>query len=104
MDIPVYRGVPIVDRYGDAQMPPIAEWPEAFVINGKYGPSNPGEPLDPGKDTVITGGAVYSRDPAARSVLVSDAVGLYGLRYAVDGEIEQWISGVQFGVKAVIDG
>lgn len=103
MIIPVYRATTATDVYGDPQpVGPVSTWSKAFDIDGKHAPSNPAEALEPGKNTIIAGGIVYSRDPAARNVRPTDAVGIGGVRYLVDGKVGQWAdTGVQFAVRSV---
>lgn|GEM_PF-2534553 len=103
MRIPIYRAAEAVDEYGDPRpVGPVDTWPEVLEIEGRHAPANPAEPLAVGRNTVIAGGTVYSRDLAARNVLPTDAVGIGGVRYMVDGQVGVWSEvGVQFAVKAV---
>jgi len=98
----IYRGTPVADAHGNLNFPPVDDWPEVGSFDGKYGPSDPAEGIEPGRNVVVEGGSVYSRDPAAFSILDSDAIGINGVRYLVDSHVEHWAStGVRFKVKAV---
>lgn len=104
--VTVKRGTPVVDEYGDPQMPPSAQWPTWATFDGLVGWSNPSEPLEAGKNTVITTRTVYVESDTPTGIRDSDRVVIDGVEYAVDGKVGEWADedgyvGAQFAVKAV---
>lgn len=102
----VYRAVTEDDAYGDPKpVGPVSSWPVWNTFQGMFGPSNPSEPLEVGDNKVISGGEVYIRGVVPTGILASDAVGIRGRRFLVDGEVGSWSGydgyrGDQFAVKA----
>lgn len=101
--IKVFRSVSVEDEYGDPQPATWVLWRE---IPGLFAPANPTEKLEPGRNTVISGGAVYIRGAEPTGIRATDQVEMRGIRFAVDGDVGSWsgkqgYKGDQFAVKAV---
>lgn len=101
--IMVRRATTEDDEYGDPQPD---DWADLQEYTAKFAPSNPSEDLAVGRNTVITGGAVYIRDlPSRPDIRSSDRVIVRGVELDVDGEIGAWLRAdtwaVQFAVKGV---
>lgn len=82
------------------------DWGDHLTLSAKFAPSNPSEPLEVGKNTVITGGTVYARDlPTRPDITSADRAVVRGVEYDIDGEVGAWLRqstwAVQFAVKAV---
>lgn len=101
-DVVVRRAVVVTNPDGD----PVGEsWVDHLTLSGKFAPSNPSEPLEVGRNTVITGGTVYVRDlPVRPDITAADRAVVRGVEYAIDGEVGAWLRSsswaVQFAVKA----
>lgn len=100
--IKVFRSVSVDDEYGDPQPATWVLWRE---LSGLFAPANPAEKLEPGRNTVITGGAVYIRGTAPTGITSADEIEIRGTRFAVDGEVGSWsgkqgYKGDQFAVRA----
>jgi hypothetical protein len=103
--ITVKRGTPVPDEYGDPQMPPVSQWPVWRTFDGLVGWGNPDEPLEAGKNTIITNRTVYIESDTTTGILASDIVVIDGVEYAVDGTVAEWADedgpvGAQFAIKA----
>ena len=99
--IDVYRWTTTDDEYGDPQP---AERELFGSFDGKVGWGNPDEPLEPGRNTVITNRTVYIRGDQPSGILATDQVEIDGVKYDVDGAVAEWgdpHKGTQFAVKAV---
>lgn len=95
----------VEDPYGD---PIEGEYADAGEYLGRFAPNNPAEPVEVGRNAVITGGTVYLRDlSVAPDIASSDRARVRGVEYEIDGEVGLWRrnSGfaVQFAVKKVRD-
>lgn len=102
-DIIIRRAVVVENPDGD---PVGGAWTEHLTLSGKFAPSNPSEPLEVGRNTVITGGTVYVRDLASRpDIAAHDRAVVRGVELLIDGEVGAWLRSdtwaVQFAVKAV---
>lgn len=74
---------------------------EVFVAWG-----NPDEPLEVGRNTVITSRTVYIRTAEPTGILASDQVIIDGVEYAIEGTVAEWSDpdgyvGAQFAIRAV---
>lgn len=101
--VDVYRASTTEDAYGDPQPGAWALW-ETF--QGFVGWSNPEEPLQVGRNTVITNRTVYIRGTEPTGILATDQVEVEGVRYAIDGTVGEWVHkdtyiGAQVAIKAV---
>lgn len=99
--IDVYRATDTEDEYGDPQP---GTFTKGITLLGLFAPSNPSEALEPGKNTVISGGVVYVRTSTKPDVRPTDQVEVAGKRYDIDGDIGHWdgmagYRGLQFAVK-----
>lgn len=101
--IVVRRASAATDEYGD----PVPDvWADHLELSGKFAPNNPSEPVEVGRNAVITGGTVYVRDLASKPDIVStDRARVSGSEYEIDGEVGVWLRAdtwaVQFAVKAI---
>lgn len=80
------------------------DWADHITLSAKFAPSNPSEPLEVGRNTVIAGGTVYARDlPVRPDITADDRASIRGVEYAIDGEIGMWLRqdtwAIQFAVK-----
>ena len=102
--IQILRATTTTDSYGD---PVPGGFTDHIKLVGKFAPSNPAEPVEVGRNAVITGGTVYARTDSVPDILASDRASIRGVEYLIDGEVGIWNRpsgiGVQFGVKAVND-
>lgn len=103
--IVILRASEATDVYGD---PIPGEFADHLAVAGKFAPTNPSEPIEVGRNAVITGGTVYVRDLASRpDVLPTDRAKIRDVEYEIDGEVGAWLRAdtwaVQFAVKAVKD-
>lgn len=97
----VRRAETVFNSDGD---PVSTDWADHLNLPGKFAPSNPSENLQPGRNTVITGGTIYIRDLAERpDIVAADRALVRGVEYEIDGEIGAWLRAdtwaVQFAVK-----
>lgn len=102
MDEPIQitRATSATDPYGD----PIPDvYANSVLLSGKFAPNNPSEPVEVGRNTVITGGTVYVRTPTIPDVKATDHAVIRGVEYEIDGEVGVWRRssgfGIQFAVK-----
>lgn len=100
----IRRAEEVTNADGD---PVGTDWADHLTLNGKFAPSNPSEPLEVGRNTVITGGTVYIRGLAVQpDITADDRVNIRGVDYAIDGEIGAWLRqdtwAVQFAVKTTL--
>ena len=100
--VTIRRASTVMDPYGDEVPGPFTDH---LALVGKVAPSNPAEPVEVGRNTVITGGTVYVRSDTIPDVKVTDRAVIRGVEYEIDGEVGVWRRstgfGVQFAVKAV---
>lgn len=100
--IKILRASTVTNADGD----PVSDaWDDHLDLEGKFAPSNPSEPLQVGRNTVISGGTVYIRDLATRpDIAATDRVVIRESEFAIDGEVGAWFRAeswaVQFAVKA----
>lgn len=98
--IKVYRAGTSEDEYGDTQP---ATWALWKTLDGQVAWGNPNEPLEAGRNTVITNRTVFIRGTAPSGIQASDEIEVDGIRYAIDGAVAEWGDphvGTQFAVKA----
>lgn len=57
--ITIRRAEQVEDAYGD---PALGAYTDHLTLDGQFAPSNPTEPVEVGRNAVITGGTVYIRD------------------------------------------
>lgn len=101
--IVIRRAGSAADEYGD---PIPGVFTDYLTLSGKFAPNNPAEPVEVGRNAVITGGTVYVRDlPARPDVKATDRAVIRGVELEIDGEIGAWLRsgswGIQFAVKKV---
>lgn len=101
--IQIRRATAATDEYGD---PIPGTFSDHVALAGKFAPKNPSEPVEVGRNAVLTGGTVYVRDLAAPpDVMPTDRARIRGVDYEIDGEIGVWQRSVswavQFAVKAI---
>lgn len=99
----IRRATEVTNSDGD---PVGTDWVDHLTLPAKFAPSNPSEPLEVGRNTVITGGTVYARGlPTKPDITSDDRATVRGVDYAIDGEVGAWLRqetwAVQFAVKAV---
>ncbi len=102
-DIVIRRASSTTDEYGD---PVPGTFADHLTLSGKFAPNNPSEPVEVGRNAVITGGTVYVRGLASKPDVTSeDRAKIRGVELEIDGEIGAWLRAdtwaVQFAVKAV---
>lgn len=98
--IDVLRATTVNDEYGDPQPGAWAVWSS---FSGKVSWGNPDEPLEAGKNTVITNRTVFIRSSAPSGIQPSDRVVIDGVTYDIDGAVAEWGDphvGTQFALKA----
>lgn len=103
--VEIWRAGSSTDEYGDPIPGTLAK---ATEYQGRFAPNNPSEPVEVGRNAVITGGTVYIRDLAsAPDIRATDHAKIRGVTYPIDGEVGVWRRSsdwaVQFAVKAVKD-
>lgn len=97
----IRRATQAKDEYGD----PIPDvWADHLELAGQFGPNNPAEPVEVGRNAVITGGTVYVRGLTSRpDIRATDHCVVRGVEYLIDGEIGAWLRSdswaIQFAVK-----
>lgn len=101
--IEVHRASMVLDTYGDEVPGPFVK---VLELVGRFAPNNPAEPVEVGRNAVITGGTVYVRGlSAVPDVRATDRALVRGALFDIDGEVGVWRRssdwGVQFAVKAV---
>lgn len=100
--IQIRRAAESTDPYGD---PIPGTFTDHVVLVGKFAPNNPTEPVEVGRNAVITGGTVYVRTAAVPDVVSTDRAVIRGVELEIDGEIGVWRRnsgfGIQFAVKKV---
>ncbi len=101
--IVIRRASDDTDEYGD---PIPGTFSDHLTLSGKFAPNNPSEPVEVGRNAVITGGTVYVRDLASKPDIIStDRARIRGVELEIDGEIGAWLRAdtwaVQFAVKAI---
>ncbi len=103
--VEIWRATTVDDAYGD---PVPGVWSKLSDQVARFAPSNPAEPVEVGRNAVITGGVVYIRDlPSVPDIRATDRAKVRGVMLDIDGEVGVWRRssdwGVQFAVKAVND-
>lgn len=103
--IVIRRSTWIEDSYGDLVEGPFVDH---LTFEGKFAPNNPGEPVEVGRNAVITGGTVYVRDLKTQpDILSTDRALIRGVEYPINGEVGEWqrLSGwaIQFAVELTKD-
>lgn len=103
--VEIWRASTVEDEYGD---PVPGVWAKLSDHVGRFAPSNPAEPVEVGRNAVITGGIVYIRDLATvPNIRATDRVSVRGVMLDIDGEVGVWRRSkgfaVQIAVKAVTD-
>ena len=97
-----WRAGSATDPYGD---PVPGTYAKKLTLAGRFAPNNPSEPVEVGRNTVITNGTVYARTATVPDVLATDRAVIRGVAYEIDGEIGVWRRdagfGIQFAVKRV---
>lgn len=94
--IAVLRAKDATDAYGD---PVPGKFTTHITVVGKVAPNNPAEPVEVGRNAVITGGTVYLRVDAVPDILPTDRVTIRDNTFEVDGEIGVWKRSANFGVQ-----
>ena len=102
-DVEIWRAGSATDDYGDT-IPGV--YAKHLTLSGKFAPNNPAEPVEVGRNAVITGGTVYVRDlSSVPDVRATDRAKIRGIFYEIDGKVGAWRRSssfaVQFAVKAV---
>ena len=103
LKVVVLRYTEGVDEYGD---PIPGDYVEHLTLPAKFAPNNSTEPVEVGRNAVITGGTVYIRGlPAPPDIVAQDRARILGADYEIEGEIGSWQRratwGIQFAVKQV---
>lgn len=103
LEVVILRYVEGVDEYGD---PIPGDFAEHLRFDAKFAPNNSSEPVEVGRNAVITGGTVYVRDLSAPpDVVAQDRARILGVDYELEGDIGPWQRrdtwGIQFAVKKV---
>lgn len=98
--ITILRASPGEDEYGD---PVGGSYSDHLTLQGQFAPSNPEEPVEIGRNAVITGGTVYVRDlEAAPDIRASDRAAIRGVEYEIDGEIGLWRRNSSWAVQFAV--
>lgn len=98
--IQITRAGSATDEYGD---PIPGEYANHLALAGRFAPNNPAEPVEVGRNAVITGGTVYVRDLASPpDVLPTDRAVIRGVTYEIDGEIGVWRRNTGFAVQFAV--
>lgn len=88
------------DAYGD---PIPGDYSHHLTVVAKVAPNNPSEPVEVGRNAVITGGTVYIRTLTELDISSEDRVSIRGVTYEIDGEVGLWRRrfglGYQFAFK-----
>lgn len=102
--VKVYRGTVGEDEDGNPVQGDLALW-KRFRAN--VAPSHPGEPVEVGRQALITGYTIYVRCHTPTGILATDVVEVRGVKCPVDGIVGEWRNshgqhkGDQFAVKVV---
>lgn len=92
--ITILRYQTATDAYGD---PIPGTYEPHITVSGKVAPSNPSEPVEVGRNAVITGGTIYIRHGAALDITNEDRVRVRGVDYEIDGEVGVWKRRTEYG-------
>lgn len=82
------------DAYGD---PIPGDYLPHLSRLAKVAPHNPAEPVEVGRNAVITGGTVYIRDKERLDIRAEDRVEVHGTVYEINGEVGIWPRSSEFG-------
>ncbi len=82
------------DAYGD---PIPGEYLPHLTVDAKVAPNNPAEPVEVGRNAVITGGTVYIRNPEVLDITSEDRVRVRGADFEINGEVGVWRRSGEFG-------
>ena len=101
--VEVWRAGSATDPYGD---PVPGVWSKQASYDAVLGPSNPSEPVEVGRNAVITGGTVYIRDLlSVPDIRATDRAKVRDVMFEIDGEVGVWRRSdsyaVQFAIKRV---
>ncbi len=105
--ITIRRAVTEEDAYGDPKEKSWGDWktfaaPDYEVLIG-WG--NADEPLEPGRNTVITNRTVYIRGPEKTGIRATDRAVVDGVEYMIVGKVGEWEAdeyvGAQFAIREV---
>lgn len=98
--ITILRASPGEDEYGD---PTGGEYSAHLTLQGQFAPSNPEEPVEIGRNAVITGGTVYIRDlETPPDIDATDRASIRGVEYEIDGEIGLWKRNTSWAVQFAV--
>lgn len=101
--VEIWRPSSATDAYGDPVPGALAKVKDYAC---RFAPNNPAEPVEVGRNAVISGGTVYIRDlDAEPDIRATDHAKIRGVTYLIDGEVGLWRRSegfaVQFAVKKV---
>ena len=82
------------DPYGD---PIPGEYLPHLTVEARVAPNNPSEPVEVGRNAVITGGTIYIRDKEVLDITSEDRVEVHGKVYEIDGEVGIWPRSREYG-------
>ena len=98
--VEIWRASAGEDEYGD---PVPGVWAKLSEQVGRFAPSNPAEPIEVGRNAVITGGVVYIRNLAtAPNIRATDRVSVRGVMLDIDGEVGVWRRSKGFAVQIAV--
>lgn len=98
--VEIWRAGSATDDYGD---PIPGVFAKHLTLSGKFAPNNPAEPVEVGRNAVITGGTVYVRDlPSVPDIRPTDRARVRGVEYEIDGEVGVWRRSASFAIQFAV--
>jgi len=98
--VEIWRAGSVNDAYGD---PVPGTWAKSTEYQCKFAPNNPAEPVEVGRNAVITGGTIYIRDLAsAPDIRATDRAKIRGLMFELDGDVGVWRRSKEFAAQFAV--
>lgn len=103
--IQVQRAAAVTDGYGDTVL---GEFTTIASVDGYYAPSNSTEPIQIGRNAVVTGATIYVEAESRPDIQPQDRIIVEEGIFEIEGEIGFWSdeygpAGYQFAVKTIKD-
>lgn len=99
--VQIRRAATSTDPYGD---PVPGDYADHILLSGRFAPSPPAEPVEVGRNAILSKGIVYVRDlPSPPDIEATDRASIRGVEYELDGDVGVWRRddswAIQFAVK-----
>lgn len=103
--IVIQRATPTTDEYGDTVE---GTFTDHLTVAGYYAPNNSTEPVEVGRNAVITGATLYVYADSRPDIQPNDRAVIIEGTFNIEGEVGFWGDeygpvGYQFAIKKVID-